>query len=242
MLKVELGILMNGFHKYGVYFLLAVMLMLTGCYDMTVQVVSLPGNTPPAEPIYISGNFNNWDPGDPKYILRPNSDSVLEIRLPKGIGEVEYKFTRGDWSTVEKDPCGFEISNRMAYYGKIPVLKDTIRSWNDLPKPGCPMLLLVIDSVPENTPPNAVLYLAANFNEWSPGSRYWMFSKDPEGRYFIIIPRVKVEGIEFKITRGDWGRVECKPNGEDYENRKLPALVGEEVHISVEAWKDKWDW
>jgi len=230
--KVNTGVFVFGF----------LMLLLSGCYDMSVQIASLPGNTPPAEPIYISGNFNNWDPGDPKYILHPNKDSVLEVQLPKGIGKIEYKFTRGDWSTVEKDPCGFEISNRSAFYGKAEVLKDSVKSWNDLPKAGCPSLLLIIDSLPANTPPNAVLYLAANFNDWSPGSRYWMFSQDTDGRYYIEIPRVKVDGIEFKITRGDWGRVECKPNGEDYDNRRLPELVGREVHISVEAWKDKYDW
>lgn len=226
----------------SILFLIAIAMVLSGCHDMTVQVVKVPGNTPPTDPIYISGNFNNWDPGDPTYILKRNKDSVLEVKLPKGVGEIEYKFTRGDWSTVEKDPCGFEISNRVAIYGRQQVFSDTIRSWNDLPKPGCPSVLLVIDSLPANTPPNAVLYLAANFNNWNPGSRYWMFSRDPDGKYYIEIPKVKVQDALFKITRGDWGRVECNANGEERENRYFSGHIDREVKISIQAWKDKYDW
>jgi hypothetical protein len=206
---------------------------------MTIRVTSLPGNTPPAESIYISGNFNNWDPGDPNYILRLNSDSVYEVKLPKGIGDIEYKFTRGDWSTVEKDECGFEISNRVAYYGKDLVRQDSVMSWNDLPKPGCPSITVIIDSLPENTPLDAVLYIAANFNDWDPGSRYWMFTRGPDGKYFVEVPRVNYDEIEYKVTRGDWRTVECQADGEDIDNRIFFGRPGEEVRIIIERWKDK---
>jgi len=219
---------------------IASLIVLSGCYDMTIQVATLPGNTPPSEAIYISGNFNNWDPGDPNYILTRNSDSILEVSLPKGIGEIQYKFTRGDWSTVEKDPCGFEIANRSSYYGDGPIIKDTIRSWNDLPKPGCPSITLIIDSLPENTPGNAVLYLAANFNEWNPGSRYWMFTKGPDGRYYIEVPRAIIGDMEYKITRGNWRNVECDKDGEDIEDRVYRGGdKREEIHVVIVGWKDR---
>lgn len=219
----------------------ALLLLLSGCYKMTIRVASVPANTPPTESLYISGNFNNWDPGDPAYILRKNKDSVYEVSLPRGFGDVEYKFTRGDWSTVEKDQCGFEISNRVAYYGKDTLMIDSIRSWNDLPKPGCPSIVLVIDSVPKNTPADAVLYMAANFNGWDPGSRYWMFSfsQGLDGKYYIDVPRVNNDKIYYKITRGDWRTVECAPNGDDIENRVLEGRPGQEVRIKVQRWKDK---
>lgn len=218
---------------------IASLMMLSGCYDMTVQIASLPGNTPPSEAIYISGNFNNWDPGDPNYILTRNSDSILEVTLPRGIGEIQYKFTRGDWSTVEKDICGFEIANRSVYYGDGLLIMDTIRSWNDLPKPGCPSIMLIIDSVPENTPGNAVLYLAANFNNWDPGSRYWMFTKGPDGKYYIELPRTIIEDMEYKITRGSWHGVEGDEYGEDIDNRVYRGGKGEEIRIIIERWKDR---
>jgi hypothetical protein len=219
--------------------LLPLLFLLAGCYDLTIQIASLPGNTPPSDPIYISGNFNNWDPGDPKYILRPNSDSVLEVSLPKGVGEIEYKFTRGDWSTVEKDPCGFEVSDHVAFYGKKPVIRDTIRSWNDMPKHDCPSVTIIIDALPENTPENEALYLAADFNGWDPGSRYWMFTKGSDGKYYIEVPRIDQDEIEYKVTRGNWRSVECDENGEDIDNRVFRGNAGEEVRISIQRWKDR---
>jgi hypothetical protein len=214
-------------------------ILFSGCYDMTIRVVSLPGNTPPAEPIYISGNFNNWDPGDPNYILTLNSDSVYQVNLPKGIGDVEYKFTRGDWSTVEKDLCGFETSNRVAYYGKMEVVEDTIRSWNDLPKPGCPSFSIIIESLPENTPENAVFFFASGINDWDPGSRYWMFTRGTDGKYYLEVPRPGNERLEYKITRGDWNKVECSSDGEQIDNRVFRGKAGEEVRINIERWNDK---
>jgi hypothetical protein len=239
--------------KYNLqmFFPVALLLLLTGCYDMTVQVTGLPGNTPPTENLYISGNFNNWDPGDPNYILHKNSDSVYEVKLPKGFGDVEYKFTRGDWSTVEKDQCGYEISNRVAYYGKNLVIKDTISSWVDLPKPGCPSITIIIYSLPETTVPSSsspplppppgddALYFVSNINNWDPGSRYWMFTRDPDGKYYIEIPRVGNDDIEYKITRGSWQTVECAANGEDIINRVLRGHAGDKVPIFIERWKDK---
>lgn len=225
---------------------------------MTIQVTSLPGNTPPAESIYISGNFNNWDPGDPNYILHKNPDSIYEVKLPKGFGDIQYKFTRGDWSTVEKDPCGFEISNRVAYYGKAQVIKDTIRSWIDLPKPGCPSITLIIYSLPDNPAPHSSssptpppppptppppgdegLFFTSSINNWDPGSRYWMFTRGPNGKYYIEIPRVGDDDIEYKITRGSWQNVECATDGEDINDRILRGKAGDEIRISIARWKDR---
>jgi hypothetical protein len=230
---------MKRLKKYRSFLFLPLLLLLSGCYDMTVQVTGLPGNTPPSEPIYISGNFNNWDPGDANYVLTKNSDSVYEVQLPRGIGEIEYKFTRGDWSTVEKDPCGFEISNRSAFYGDKLIFHDTIRSWNDLPKPDCPSITIIIESVPKNTPENAVFYLASNINDWDPGSRYWMFIKGPDGKYYIEVPLSNSRESEYKITRGNWSTVEVDADGNDIDDRSFHGMAGEELRITIVGWKDK---
>jgi hypothetical protein len=258
---MEFGIYMTAVLRYKALLLLPLLAMLAGCYDMTIQLSGLPANTPPSENLYISGNFNNWDPGDPNYIMQLNSDSVYEVSLPKGIGEIEYKFTRGDWSTVEKDPCGFEIANRSAFYGQDTIVFDTVRSWNDLPKQGCPSFTLIIDSVPENTPENAVFYLAANMNNWDPGSRYWMFKQGQDGKHYLEIPanmpsdttwgiyldekhyyeipRMYREDLVYKITRGDWRTVECDKDGNDIENRVSRGKAGDKILITIEAWKDR---
>ena len=225
--------------KLNILIPLIALFLLSGCYDMTIKIKSLPSNTPPSDQIYISGNFNNWDPGDPAYQMSMNADSVYEIRLPRGIGEVQYKFTRGDWSTVEKDICGYEISNRTSLFGKDEIVEAEVLSWNDLPKPLCPKITIVVDSLPANTPEDAALYIAGNFNDWDPGSRLWMFSKGPDGKYYIEIPRPHLdEELEFKITRGNWWRVECQENGDDIDNRIFRSGKGDKVQIVIKRWKD----
>jgi len=214
-------------------------LALSGCYDLTIRITDLPENTPAGEAIYISGNFNNWDPGDARYIMRLNNDSVYEVALPKGIGRLEYKFTRGDWSTVEKDICGNEIQNRMVYYGRNDLVNDIIESWNDLPKPLCPKAFFIIRSLPASTPENATLYLASDLNGWDAGDRGWAFSQTPEGMYFIEVPRPDDETIEYKITRGEWRRVETRADGEDIDNRIFRGRAGDVVYIDIEGWRDR---
>jgi hypothetical protein len=225
--------------KIRIIGLIVLLAFLAGCRDMTVKITGLPANTPPSDNIYISGNFNNWDPGDPEYIMRRNADSVYEVTLPKGIGMVEFKFTRGDWSTVEKNLCGEEVSNRQAVYGRQDVVEVEIDSWNDLPKPRCPKLVLIIDSLPAYTPEGASLYLAGNFNGWDPGSRLWMFSQGLDERYYIEIPRPGDDPLEYKVTRGNWNKVECQANGDDIDNRILRGKAGDVVYIKIEGWRDK---
>ena len=115
----------------GYKYLLLPLLMagLTSCYQMRVEVDHIPSNTPANADIYITGEFNSWDPGDNRYILEKLNDSVYYIDLPRGVGELEYKFTRGDWSTVEKDNCGYEIENRRTLLPKrnwrLPAMQTT---------------------------------------------------------------------------------------------------------------------
>lgn len=222
-----------------VIFALLLLTVMSGCDEMTIRIESLPENTPPGQSIYISGNFNNWDPGDPRFIMQRNPDSVLEITLPRGIGKVEYKFTRGDWSTVEKDYCGYEIDNRQTFYGREKIVSVVIEGWNDLPKPNCPKAFLIINSLPASTPDNTVLYIAGNFNSWNPGDLGWQLSRSPEGRYYIEIPRPDDEPFEYKITRGDWRRVESRANGDDIDNRVFEGKAGDVVYIDIDGWKDR---
>jgi alpha-glucosidase len=118
-------------------------------------------------------------------------------------------------------------------------MQDTILSWNDLPHPGCPRITVIIDSLPPDTPENATFFFAANFNNWDPGSRYWMFTRGLDGKYFIEIPRNNDGEIEYKVTRGGWWTVECATSGEDIDNRIYNGKAGKEVKIIIERWKDR---
>jgi len=53
--------------------------------------------------IFITGNFNNWNPRDKSYSLQKTKDGYfIEISDDKLPSEVEYKFTKGGWENAEK--------------------------------------------------------------------------------------------------------------------------------------------
>lgn len=99
--------------------------------EVKIIITSLPDNTPPEDDIYIAGNFNEWDPGNPVYILDDNSLGQPEITL-EGPGSIEFKFTRGSWNKVEGDENGGFLPNRTFSFGTADTLDIVILSWEDL--------------------------------------------------------------------------------------------------------------
>lgn len=65
-------------------------------------------------PIYIAGTFNNWNPGDDKFKLEPQSDMRWRVRLPMSPdgAPYEFKFTRGSWDEVELAADLADVTNR----------------------------------------------------------------------------------------------------------------------------------
>ena len=107
-------------------------------------VDELPDNTPKAAEIYVTGNFNNWDPGDTSYIMT-KTDSGLFINITYPGDTLEYKYTRGDWQTVEGRPNGLAIPNRAMFFGQQKeAAKDRIYSWEDLKAGGFQIYTLTL--------------------------------------------------------------------------------------------------
>ena len=101
--------------------------------QLTINVTSVPENTPVGDDIYLAGNFNGWDPGNSEYILIDNGDGTYNITFTPITGTLEYKFTRGSWASVEGGAQGQEIANRTLFYTGSPQTIDvTILSWKDL--------------------------------------------------------------------------------------------------------------
>lgn len=101
--------------------------------QVTLVIDSVPDYTPSSDPIYVTGNFNRWHPGDDNYILQQNHRNVPQITLegyPQGT-ILEYKFTRGSWETVEKGPDGEDIPNRAFALGNGQTVHHKIHHWAD---------------------------------------------------------------------------------------------------------------
>jgi predicted alpha/beta superfamily hydrolase len=80
--------------------------------------------------IYITGNFNNWNPKDSGYQLTKLDSENYFIEIEDAIlpDIIEYKFTKGGWENVELDQYGNITPNR-----KVPKsirkVSDSIEKW-----------------------------------------------------------------------------------------------------------------
>ncbi len=94
-------------------------------------VDSIPAYTPPGSNIFLAGSLNGWNPGDSAYVLHKNSGGYFEITLDAQADgtQIEFKFTRGSWETVEKGPNGEEIDNRVFTFGNGDTTHTIIYNW-----------------------------------------------------------------------------------------------------------------
>lgn len=114
-------------------FLFCVIVSLNLSAQATFIITSLPDYTPTEDQIFMAGDINGWNPGDVNNVLQKNEDGLWEITkddFPDGI-TIEFKFTRGDWSTVEKGANGEEIPNRTFTFGNGETVEITIENWAD---------------------------------------------------------------------------------------------------------------
>jgi len=120
----------------------------TNCPRVTFVVDEVPENTPEEDNIFISGNFNSWNPGssifkmvkneDSKFYYTFESDSILE--------RIEFKFTRGDWNRVEVDENGVDFPFHQYAYGYVDTINIRIPNWADfqMKKLGMEISIIII--------------------------------------------------------------------------------------------------
>jgi hypothetical protein len=81
----------------------------------------------------MGGSFNGWDPAG-TLMTRTDLFATVTLTLYEG-DQIEYKYTRGSWTYVEKDASCNEISNRTAtvVYGTdgTMTLNDTVLNWRN---------------------------------------------------------------------------------------------------------------
>ncbi|MBN2173303.1 MAG: T9SS type A sorting domain-containing protein [Bacteroidales bacterium] len=114
-------------------FILLFSCVLFSTAQVTFIIDSLPDYTPPEDIIYIAGDFQGWNPGDPEFALQKNVEDKWFIELeamPEG-STIEFKFTRGDWGKVEKGEFGEEIPNRQFTFGNGETVSIIIYNWAD---------------------------------------------------------------------------------------------------------------
>jgi len=120
--------------------------------------VTVPDYTPAGDNLYIAGDFKTnklpyWDPAGIKLMKTGDKTYSITLYLPQG-AVIEYKYTRGNWSKVEKNAYGQEIPNRVLIVtGPSMTKSDVIEAFADLgptKQGGLPSINLVIN-LPQQT-------------------------------------------------------------------------------------------
>lgn len=97
-----------------------------------LRLVVTTAATKQSEDIYVAGNFNNWNPGDEKYKLKPfagGRKSVVIKDLPAGT--YAFKFTRGNFEKVECTADGRNIADRVIEVAADAAQDCTVAGWKD---------------------------------------------------------------------------------------------------------------
>lgn len=222
--------------------LLFISVIMASCSSPVLKIEHVPANTPRGSALYLAGDFNRWDPGDRRFSVQLTSDSVYFMKLPNGFGKLHCKFTRGDWTTVETDLCGFDISNRLVKYFEQDTITISIESWKDLEAINCPEVTIVVNKMPQVTPEDATIAIAGNFNEWNPDEGSRMQRDSLTGKYVLKLPRKSADRlIEFKITRGNLMNAEADKFGKEIAKRRFLYGEVDTLFIDIENWEDLQD-
>lgn len=93
--------------------------------------VTVPADTPPGSKLFIAGSIDEFGPWQPNaFELTPVADGKYEggLELPVGT-RIEYKVTRGSWTTVEKSSQGAEIRNRFVTIDGPQTIEISVANW-----------------------------------------------------------------------------------------------------------------
>jgi hypothetical protein len=97
--------------------------------------VRVPVNTPPSSTIYIATNAQTWTANAIRMTPEPGNVWTATVDLAAGT-VLQYKYTRGSWSTGEVDSAGSVIQSRtltIAPGVKAQAQSDVVARWADLP-------------------------------------------------------------------------------------------------------------
>lgn len=113
---------------YGV--LLFCTLSVFSQFTIRFRLIALPGNHI-GDSIYAAGNFNKWSPAKTGNVFSQKNEPVLiELKdLPSG--NYQFKFTRGNYQTVECKSDGKDIANRSINLSADTTILVTVEAWKD---------------------------------------------------------------------------------------------------------------
>ena len=100
--------------------------------QFSVRLVVTEAATRKQDDIYVAGNFNNWNPKDENYKLKPFGGSRKALVIKDlAAGTYAFKFTRGSFDKVECMADGRDISDRVLEVNADLSQDFTVAGWKD---------------------------------------------------------------------------------------------------------------
>ena len=116
-------------------------------------IVTIPApDTSKNRTIFLAGSFNGWSSHDSLYIMNRESESTYSLLVPLFEGRpYTYKYTRGNWNTVETRANDSDVANRRLLSRDGMMVYDTVAKWKrpaeaKAPSPQMQRLLAMRDS------------------------------------------------------------------------------------------------
>lgn len=118
--------------KVVILFIIVLLFRTNTFSQFNIRLVVTNVATKTQDDIYVSGNFNNWNPRDENYKLKPfggGRKGVVVKDIPAG--NYAFKFTRGSFDRVECEADGRDIEDRIINLETDVVQECSIKGWKD---------------------------------------------------------------------------------------------------------------
>jgi predicted alpha/beta superfamily hydrolase len=113
-------------------FLFCLVVSLQAGAQFTVRLIVTDVATKKNDDIYVSGNFNNWNPKDENFKLKPFGGSRKSIVIKDlAAGTYAFKFNRGAADKWETSADGRDIADRVLEVNEDLSKEFTIAGWKD---------------------------------------------------------------------------------------------------------------
>lgn len=98
-------------------------------------------------------------------------------------------------------------------------------------------VIFVLKGIAKGKDSLPTFFAAGSFNNWNPNDTSYTFKMN--GDTFELNKSIPAGNYEYKITRGDWAKVESGADGNQKANRSLKLVKDTIIYISVLHWADE---
>lgn len=193
--------------KNVIFVLFNLFITLSSNAQFNVRIVANSIATKQEDDIYIAGNFNNWNPKDENYKLKPFAGGRKAIVLKDvTAGTYVFKLTRGSWDKVECAADGNDISDRKIEVAADEVVNCDILGWKDnYPKKPKPYTA---------SPQVKIIDTAFNMPNLNRSRRIWLYlpkSYASSNKTYPVLYMHDGQNLfnEQTALYGEWGIDEC---------------------------------